>query len=255
MVRLLADVASSPGEHEDKKRLLMEGLCELVGGDFWAWGLAADYDPEKKPVYTAISTGGFSEDQVRKLMLALEDRKLDDSFRPTGRKVASEKRQITQRVDEYDSLQAFRDPEIMALWEQADIGPPLVCYRPVSNNCVSGIAIYRRWNSPPFSERETKIAHIVMNEVGWLHEQGWPWESALQVPKLSGRKRLALNLLLEGLSRKDISAEMNVSLHTVNDYIKNIYSFYGVHSHAELVNRFRMGENGEVVQSEKSCPS
>jgi hypothetical protein len=32
MVRLLADVASSQGDHEEKKRTLMDGLCEIVGG-------------------------------------------------------------------------------------------------------------------------------------------------------------------------------------------------------------------------------
>ncbi len=247
MIRLLADVAATPGTHEEKKRVLMEGLCELVNGDFWIWGLAADYDPEVGPVYTAMTTGGFSEEQVPKLLIALDNDKLEDSIRPLGREIVSRQRQATRLAEQYDSLQAFLDPEIIATWQDADIGPPLVCYRPISNNCISGIGIYRHWSSPPFSKREAKIADIVMNEVAWLHEQGWPWESALQVPQLSRRRRLALNLLLEGLTRKEIASKMEVSLHTVNEYIKHIYLFFGVHSHAELLNRFRIGDIGEAA--------
>lgn len=247
MIRLLAEVASTPGEHEEKKRILMEGLCDLVGGDFWIWGLAADYDPEIGPVYTAMTTGGFSEEQVPKLLVALDNEKLEDSIRPLGREIVSRRQQVTRLAEQYDTRQAFLDPEITSNWRDADIGPPLVCYRPVSNNSLSGIGIYRRWNSPPFSKREARIADIVMSEVAWLHEQGWPWESALQVPQLSRRRRLALNLLLEGLSRKDIAREMQVSQHTVNEYIKHIYRFYGVHSHAELLNRFRIGDSTQAA--------
>jgi len=242
MVRLLADVAATEGGHEEKKRTLMSKLCELVGGDYWIWGLVADYDPEKSPVYTSMITGGFRENQVPKLLIALDNRKLEDAMRPLGREIKSTNRQATRLPIQYDPEDVFGDENIHKLWKDADISAPLVCYRPVSNNCLSGIGIYRRFDSPRFTERDARIADIVMSEVVWLHEQGWPWESALLVPELPNRCRMALNLLLEGLSRKQIADEMNLSIHTINDYIKVIYSFYSVHSHAELLNRFRIGK-------------
>ena len=68
--------ASTHGDHEQKKRALMEGLCGLIDADFWIWGLAADYHPDKPVMYTAMTTGGFSEEQVPKLLLALDNRNL-----------------------------------------------------------------------------------------------------------------------------------------------------------------------------------
>ena len=244
MVRLLADVAIAGESHEEKKNLLMEGLCKLVGGDFWVWGLAADYDPEAGPVYTAMISGGFSEEQVPKLLVALDNRDLEDAMKPLGREIVTTGAQVTRLPSEYDLGDVFGRDEVNHLWKEADIGAPLVCYRPVSNNSLSGIGIYRRFDRPAFSSRDARITDIIMSEVVWLHEQGWPWESALKVPQLPNRCRMALNLLLEGLSRKQIASEMGISIHTVSEYIKHIYGFYSVHSQAELVSRFRIG--GEV---------
>jgi len=234
MVSLLADVSATPGGHEEKKTALMNGLCKLVGGNFWIWGLAADFDPEVPAIYTAMSTGGFTGEQMPKLLIALENDKLADAMRPLGREIKRNKSQVTRIADDYDQDNAFEIESVRRPWKEADIGPPLVCYRPVANNCLSGIGIYRRYDAPPFNRREAKIAHIVMGEVAWLHEQGWPWESALKVPHLPRRCRLALNLLLESLPRKQIADRMEISRHTVDDYVKHIYEFYGVHSHAEL---------------------
>ena len=241
MVRLLADVAIAGGSHEQKKHLLMERLCSLVGGDFWVWGLAADYDPEAGPVYTAMISGGFSEEQVPRLLLALDNRELEEALKPLGREIKATGAQVTRLPSEYDVEDVFGREDVHRLWKEADVGAPLVCYRPVANNSLSGIGIYRRFARPPFSAREARITDIIMSEVVWLHEQGWPWESALKVPALPNRCRMALNLLLEGLSRKQIAAEMGISIHTVSGYIKEIYAFYSVHSQAELVSRFRIG--------------
>ncbi len=239
MVRLLADVVATPGGYDEKKRTLMSKLCELVGADYWVWGLVTDYDPDKPAVSTSFITGGFREEQIPKLVTALGSRKLEDVLRPLGREIKSTNRQVTRLPSHYDPDNALGKEDITKLWKDADISSPMLCYRPVSNNCLSGIGIYRRFDSPPFTERDVRIAHIIMTEVVWLHEQGWPWESALRVPELPNRCRLALNLLLEGLPRQKIADEMNLSIHTTNEYIKRIYTFYSVHSHAELLNRFR----------------
>ncbi len=247
MVRLLAEVAATHGDHEEKKRTLMNGLCRLVGAEFWIWGLAADYDPDKQVNYTAMTTGGFSEEQVPKLLIALDNKALEEVMRPLGQEIHSTQTQVTRLQEEYDPDNIFLNPDVSRRWKDADIGAPLVCYRPVSHNCLSGIGLYRRFDAAPFSQREAKIAHIILTEVAWLHEQGWPWESALQVPQLPKRCRMALNLLLEGLSRKQIADRMEISIHTANEYVKHVYDFYDVHSHAELLNRFRVGDGGQLT--------
>lgn len=52
---------------------------------------------------------------------------------------------------------------------------------------------------------------------------------------LSGREREILLLLLQGLSTKDISSRLDISIHTVYSHLKTIFSKYGVTSRVELI--------------------
>lgn len=246
MVRLLAKVACLEGGHEEKKRALMEDLRELVDADYWIWGLAADVKPDEPAVYTSLSTGGFEGVQVAKLFDALNHPDSWEVSKTTAEEVIANWLQVTRLPEDYDPDGYFEDCEGRELWKAANVDIPLVCYRPVSNNCVSAIGLYRKFGRPAFSRRDARIVHIILTEVAWLHEQGWPWESALKVPELPPRCQTTVNLLLEGHSRKEIAEAMQISVHTLNGYVKQIYSEYGVHSQAELMKRFRVGDGGDV---------
>jgi DNA-binding NarL/FixJ family response regulator len=110
---------------------------------------------------------------------------------------------------------------------------------------VSSLGFYRRQHEPAFTERESRIAHIVLSEVPWLHEEGWPEDRAVSVPQLPPRSRLVLNLLLDGRNRKEIAASLSLSEHTIAGYQKSIYSHFGVGSHAALMRRFQLGDGGD----------
>lgn len=60
----------------------------------------------------------------------------------------------------------------------------------------------------------------------------------LQAP-LSPRLRETLDHLLKGHQRKRIADEMNLSQHTLNEYVAEVYRRFNVHSHAELVCLFQ----------------
>ena len=54
---------------------------------------------------------------------------------------------------------------------------------------------------------------------------------------LSRRQRETLRLLLKGDSAKAIASKLDLSVHTVNEYIKGVYRVKRVHSRAELMAR------------------
>ncbi len=58
---------------------------------------------------------------------------------------------------------------------------------------------------------------------------------------LSPRQREVLDLLLTGKNGKQIAADLRLSVHTVNDYIKAIYRRYDVSSRAELLAAVHVG--------------
>jgi DNA-binding CsgD family transcriptional regulator len=59
----------------------------------------------------------------------------------------------------------------------------------------------------------------------------------VQAYGLSGRERDVTQLVLQGLSTKEISARLFISVHTVQDHLKAIFDKVDVHSRRELVSR------------------
>jgi DNA-binding NarL/FixJ family response regulator len=57
--------------------------------------------------------------------------------------------------------------------------------------------------------------------------------------KLTKREKEILQLLIDGLSYKEIAAKCFISPETLNSHIKNIYQKLNVHSRAQLSARFR----------------
>ncbi len=127
------------------------------------------------------------------------------------------------------------------------MGAVILSVRPVDERSQSVLGIYRKYGRPLFSAAESRTAHIILSEVGWLHEAGWPEDRGVTVPHLAKRERMTLNLLLEGWTRQRIAEHLAISLHTVQDYVKRVYRRFGVHSQAELVRRFHRGDGGDQV--------
>ncbi|MDF1741235.1 MAG: helix-turn-helix transcriptional regulator [Verrucomicrobiales bacterium] len=252
MVRLLGEVAALDTGHEERKRVLMDGVCELLGADYWVWGLMTKFVSGEPPVYTAMATGGFEADQFPKLLVAYEHPDLGHLTGPLADEMAEKGAQITRRREDFDPDNIFPQSGASPLFLSANVDVPLLILRPIQNGCASGIGIYRKFASPRFTPREAQIAHIILSEVHWLHEQGWPWSPAKQLPSLPLRCRLVLNLLLEGLSRKQIANQMEISVHTVSDYAKQLYDYFQVNSQPELIAKFRTGDGGHSRAAESA---
>lgn len=237
MVSILSRVASLVGDHNEKKRTLMDGLCDLVEADFWIWGVVAGCNLEKPLVYTSLNSGGFTEKQLSKLLVSLENEALSLSFRQNIKNIVDSGSQVTQLHGGNQQTTSDHDEKTRVNWREVNLSPPLICYRPIRDDGMSKVRLYRRWGSAPFSLQQLRIIDIVLGEVGWLHDFGWTSGSPALAPKLPRRSRMVLDLLLEGLTRKEIANRISLSIHTVNDHVKHIYSVYSVHSHAELLNR------------------
>ena len=159
---------------------------------------------------------------------------------PFTRKLMTRKSQLTQA---YSAGEEISTASVHSFWQAADIAPIILSARHLNEQCVSIIALYRPASQPMFDERERMIAHILLSEVPWLHAAGWPEDFGSKTPMLSRQRRLVLNLLLEGGSRKMIVDQVGLSIHTVSDYVKDIYRTFGVQSHAELMRRFTKGDS------------
>ncbi len=247
MVRLLGENCAVEGTISDKRRHLMNGLCRLVDGDCWVWGMAAELNPERLPVYICFIHGGFSEDRFARFLAVQTHPDMIWATASLCRELEEQKKHLTRCAQQVFSFPKFLKSAGGQLWRDCGIYPGLISFYPLPEGVHSGIAVYRQCDRPKFSERERKIAHIIMAQVPWLHVNQSLETVLTNVPRLPVRQRLALELLLQGHSRKTIAEDMGISINTVAGYVRDIYRFFNVTSQAQLVRRFFRGDGGDTV--------
>lgn len=246
MVRLLGETVAVEGGLSAKKRHLMEGLCLLVGADSWAWALGCHLTPGAPQAYVSFLHGGFDDERFARLIEAAEQPIMGKIVEPFYIKLAETGRHLSWTREELDPDGQAQQPGVRERWEAADVGPIVMSYYPLDKASTSSVVLYRRYNDTPFTDRERNIIHIILDEVPWLHETGWPEDRGVTIPELSPRQRLVMNLLLEGHGRKQIAHHLKITENTVASYTKEIYRHFSVNSHAQLVRKLLAAESVDI---------
>ena len=246
IVHLLGEVAMMEASRDDRRVAVIEGLKQLIGADSWLWFTAAHTNAGEQPVHAVILKGGFTDEQYARLIEASE---MPDMARLTApfftefEKTGGHTTRLRQNIDPENF---FERSAVYPVWRAADIGPVILSARPTSDGQTSMIGLYRRFNRPLFTERECRIAHIVLSEIPALHEAISPPDLNSGVIGLSPRLRQVLNCLLQGYSRKEIASHLDLSIHTIGEYVNDLYRRFGVHSQTKLVRRFLVGDGGDL---------
>ncbi|HEY8962204.1 MAG TPA: hypothetical protein VIM57_08345, partial [Luteolibacter sp.] len=200
-----------------KQRIhLMNELAALLGTDTWVWGVAPLLEPGKQPVYLYQHTGGFDEERMSRFLQAVEHPDCGAMTAPLAEALRDANAQITRKIEQIVSVERFASSPAKSLWDAADIGPILITLHPVPDYGISCIGFYRPSGAPTFSERDGRIAHILLSEVPLLHVVGMPHATARAAPQLPPRCRLILNLLVRGYPRKVIAGDLGLSVGTVH---------------------------------------
>lgn len=198
MIRLLGEVAAHQGSVVERKHFLMSELCRMVGCDYWAWVLIAEMVPGKLPVYVGFQHGGFSEEQLKCYLTIHAHPDMAWISEPWAEDIARMTSTVTRTLEQIVPEERFDTTDVARIWAETDAKPRLLCAVPIESGGHSGIGMYRRYDSAPFTDREARIVHILMSEVQWLHQLGWPEDKAVDVPRMTARQRMVLELLLQG---------------------------------------------------------
>jgi len=242
MVRLLGETAALQGGHTEKKRYLMNGLCKLINVDAWIWSLGCQIKPGEPQVFVGFLHGGFTDERFSHFLSAVEHPDMARVASKFAEQLQDRKKLTTMRRHEIDPSQLAESSDAGLLWQKADIGSLMLSGFPLDETSISCVGLYRRLKDAPLDDRAKTIAHIILDEVPWLHLSGWPEDRGATVPQLYPRQRIVLNLLLDGLGRKQIADRMKITENTVSGYIKDIYRHFKVSSHVELMKKFLHAE-------------
>ncbi|MGC4013911.1 MAG: helix-turn-helix transcriptional regulator [Luteolibacter sp.] len=246
IVRLLSDVAAESGAVNRKREILMEGLCRLIDAQAWLWAAAPSLVPGQQPVYFYHQLGGLQPEQLPAYLKAVEHPDTGEMTLPFAQELQKEGTHLTRLRQQIIPDARFLSSPANKLWREAGLGPLILSFRPLEKGAMSSVGIYRHLDKLPFTQRESKIVHILLTEVDWLHMDGLPVEESRSLPALSPRCRMVFTQLLHGRSRKQIAADLVLSVHTVNDYVKTLFSHFGVRSTPELLARFRVGDGRDT---------
>jgi DNA-binding CsgD family transcriptional regulator len=97
-----------------------------------------------------------------------------------------------------------------------------------SIHCLS---VVRPPGEPAYDARDCAIAHLVHDELARL----WRRPVVEQVDAMPKRLGETLAAIRRGLSRKEIAAELDISVHTVHTYEKQLFNQFNVRGRGELL--------------------
>jgi len=236
IVHLLGEVIASSGGIDAKRRLLLDGLCGLIGAASWVCSEVRL--PSGKPSQLVRLVHGGSDDGITDPARSFQDLlvELESQGTSTGGFRAF------RLLSTSESSSAAEDHEsVLTHWEPGRTGIVLTSIRQLEGDRVSGIALVRMAGGRPFDERETRMARIILTGVHWLHLKAFPDPLGGRMSTLYPRHRVVLNLLSKGWSRKRIAGHLGVSVNTVHGYVKAVFRHFSVHSQAELISRLTHG--------------
>lgn len=245
IVRVLGTVIAAIGDIDVKRKVLMEGLCGLVNAESWVWCVARP-EPDRPPSFVGVVHGGFDDARLASFVEAMNRPALEAITRNSLSEAGTTEPRLARTTRQTDPGSPLERSPAAPYWIRADIGTLMVSQRTMPDGGISAIGVYRRVGAPQFDERETRLAHILLSEVPWLHFLVFPDPKSQDFARLYPRHRTILRLLRKGWSRKKIASHLNVSINTVHGYAKAIFQHFGVHSQAELVSRFPKGCGEEL---------
>ena len=190
VVRLLGEISAERAGHRSQVRRLMEGMAALIDAEAWTWSRITNPNPQLLPAWILELHGGFDDARFAAFVRAQEHPGMQELTAPFSEVMGREGRHLTSLRQWADVENRFPDSAAGALWREADLMPGILSAKPLPSGSVRAITLHRRADAALFSERDARVAHILLSEVDWLHDEaaGTP-RSGVGVPVASPAHR------------------------------------------------------------------
>jgi DNA-binding CsgD family transcriptional regulator len=126
-----------------------------------------------------------------------------------------------------------RSPIVNTLFRISCVDDNLTAMYRLTADSVFGLSAYRVRGDRAFTRRDRTLMHLFLAGIAPRFES--TWKTARMQADLSPRLVQTLELLLQGASEKQIAQQLNLSPHTIHDYVKALHRRFGVASRAELL--------------------
>jgi DNA-binding CsgD family transcriptional regulator len=221
LMRIVGDAVLVEGGSSGRRKFLLRSVAELISADTWGWR------------YQELGSDGTSDFFIggKKSLLP---KSFSDIIETTSHIVSHLKAISDKDLNSLSRSPATTGPRV----HLSSCGKRRLEGLRVEEMRLSTIIFVRGPRSRPFTERESKIVNILIEEVSWLSPPGHTPQSPPGMSQMSPRKQEVAKLLVSGQGRQDIAETLGISVHTTHTYIKSIYRAYRVNSQASLTRLF-----------------
>jgi len=102
---------------------------------------------------------------------------------------------------------------------------------------VDQLGLHRGWDEQPFTAADHRLVRLFHVELGRLWKRDALRQAKDPATALPPRLSQTLNELLAGSSEKQIASKLDLSRHTIHNYVKALHQRFGVSSRGELLAR------------------
>jgi DNA-binding CsgD family transcriptional regulator len=102
---------------------------------------------------------------------------------------------------------------------------------------VDQLGIHRAWGDEPFTSAHHRLVRLLHVELGRLWRKDALRRAKDPTSALPPRLSQTLDELLQGKSEKEIALRLELSRHTIHNYVKALHQRFGVSSRGELLAR------------------
>lgn len=238
-VHTLWDAVAQPPPDTDTRKLLMAELCRLVGADTAAW--------------TALVRLGGHGDRFHGWRFRAMEYLHPNTYEHGGARYQRELDEgsgdeiVVRGLADAGTFRAFRLRDLVSplwlttpAWEQEYVANGvhdlLYVASPVNAYLEVNITLFRTTQRPLFTTDERDLASYAVSALRWLYIRQL-LELGLLVASepVTRMERSVLKGLLAGKSDKEIAADLDRGVRTINAHVAAILAKYGVKTRTELM--------------------
>ena len=224
------------GSHAQKEHAL-RGLCDLVGAQLGIW-LELDELAGGPLLLRDTVDVGWSSERERRMFVAYLDAQpasVDPSHAPLARAMGAHPHVTVRRADVIEAPRWYRSSHVQDYRRAGGVDDFIYAGRRLRPGKMRGLSLHRPWGDRPFRPRDVALIDAFTRESLWLHQPGSQLERV--AAELPPRLRDVLRALARGQSEKLVADALQLSPHTVHQYVKALYRRFGVSSRGELLAR------------------
>lgn len=235
MLRLVAETAELWYDPNLQRRYTLESLCEmlparagicftfgdrLIGGENMCGSLVQSglNDAQEKSVCKYLATGLPADPALPKLA---------DIVAPVV---------VARRAELVADKAWYGSPYYLEIREPLGLDDTLYAKITVPGKIIA-LSLLREKGDELFTERQSQLVDLCLSQMAWPFQ---PDDKSVdpRLAALQPRLRKVMQHLLDGDGEKQVAAKLNLSRHTVHEYVKMIYQQLGVSSRSELLSQW-----------------